>query len=93
MAISADAAAAKQQVDNLGEQDKRAVVRELNAEIFPTGEGSRTLIWVILIAGLLAIAVVALLVASNEKNSDAYIAVSTLVIGGIIGLFSKSPVA
>lgn len=92
MAMSAEASAAKDRVAGLDVKEKKAVVRELNAEIFPTGEGSRTLIWVILIVGLLAIAIVALIVASSEKNSDAYLAVTTLVIGGIIGLFSKSPV-
>lgn len=91
--LSEDARSAKAQVQDLDPEEKKVVVRELNESIFPKSDWQRTILWAILIIGLIAIAIIAIFVGAAEDDADAYIAITTLVVGGVIGLFSKSPVS
>jgi hypothetical protein len=95
VALSNEAVNAKSAVQSLtDENEKKQVVEQLNSETFPTDNAGRTLIWVILLVGLFVIAGAAIIAAANlgsDKDPSAYIAVTSAVVAGVIGLFAKSP--
>lgn len=94
-ALSDSAQQAKNGVTSISDPDeKKKVVQQLNAEMFPTGDDNRTLIWVVLLVGLFLIAIISIFVAANlskGKDGTAYVAVTSAVVAGVFGLFAKSP--
>ena len=99
MTLSDEAARAANQINSLATDDeKKAAVQEvkaLNPGLFPSDNSGRTAIWVVLLVGLFALgggAIYATVVlALSGKDSAAVIALGTAVVGGVIGLFAKSP--
>ena len=77
------------------ESEKKDVVTQLNAQIFPTGDKYRTQIWMLLLAGLFIIAIGAIIATVildvKDKDGTAVIALASAVVAGVIGLFANPP--
>lgn len=97
-AMSDQARSVVESVENLSVVDKKAVVegvREANPDLFPSGDGGRTTIWMTLLIGLFILGIGALaataFLAYYDKEFSGVIALGTAIVGGVVGLFSKSP--
>ena len=96
--LSAEGAAAAAQVEALPDEQKQAVVEKVvtaNENLFPKGDAGRTRIWLTLLIGLFILGLAALIastaLALKDKDFSAVIALGTAIVGGVIGLFAKSP--
>lgn len=95
IALSAAAKSVSDSIDQLSPEDRRAVGEAHRRDLFPEDDKSRTQIWVVLLIGLfvlgLAAIIGAIVFAMAGKDFAGVIAVGTAIVGGVIGLFSKSP--
>lgn len=100
MQLSSEAATAAEAINALPTEDEKkaavAEVRAMNPGIFPDDNKGRTLIWMTLLIGLFVLGGGAIwatvVLALAGKDFAAIIALGTAVVGGVIGLFAKSPV-
>ncbi len=96
--LSTAGAEAAAQIEALPDDQKKAAVEKVltaNEHLFPSGDKFRTEIWMTLLIGLFALGLAALIatvvLALKDKDFSAVIALGTAIVGGIIGLFAKSP--
>lgn len=89
---------AASQIDALPREQKKAAVAQVlaaNPDLFPTGDGDRTRLWLTLLVGLqvLGLAALAATVVLSLEGEDvsAVVALVTAIVGGLIGLFARSP--
>ena len=77
--------------------DGAAQTKAIDAVIQPPGEQTANLLWKILIAGLVALAAIALLgvilLPALDKSADPAVTAFTALLTGLIGFFAPSPVA
>lgn len=99
-ALSSQAKEAVERLSALPEEEIKGAVDEVrtaNPSLFPADDGKRTIIWMTLLIGLFVLGITAVIgtvyLAMADKDSAAVIALGTAVVGGVIGLFSKSPVS
>ena len=96
--LSTEGAAAAAQIEALPDEEKKAAVQKVmaaNESLFPAGDEGRTTIWMTLLIGLFVLGISALIatviLALKGKDFSAVIALGTAIVGGVIGLFAKSP--
>lgn len=89
---------AVQQIENLSADEKAAAVKQVlhaNPGMLPTSDKHKAILWVTLLGGLFLIALVAIgcgvLLAMNNEDSTALLAIASAVVAGAIGLFSNPP--
>ncbi|MHC5557684.1 hypothetical protein [Kocuria sp. U4B] len=95
------------QIETLAPEEKRAVVRALVTnddqarddikDLFPKNDWFRFILWMTLLLGLFSI-VLRLIYAiidaiETERDVTVLVALATTALGGILGLFAKSPVS
>ena len=98
--LSNEAKEAVQKLSALPSEEIKGAVDEVktaNPSLFPVDDGKRTIIWMTLLIGLFVLGITAVIgtvyLAVAGKDFAAVIALGTAVVGGVIGLFSKSPVS
>jgi len=98
--LSTAAHDAFKQVNDLGDDDKKSAAQallEANPDLFPKSDKARLRIWLTLVIGLFVLAITAVIastvLALNGKDFSAVISLGTAVVGGLVGLFAKSPTA
>lgn len=83
----------------VGDDKARAAkaIKQANPDLFPVSDPARTRIWMTLLIGMFALGIVAVIastiLAMNGKDFSAVIALGSGVVGGLVGLFAKSPTA
>jgi len=81
------------EVQNLPIDEQKALVQEANKNL-PRGDLPKTLLWVILLLGLFAIAIICVVAGANiatDKDSAPFFLIATAVVSGTLGLFASSP--
>lgn len=77
-------------------QEKKEAVDAV-ASMWPTGDRSKTMIWMTVLIGLIVIGLMALMSSAwllhDGKDATAIVAVASAVVAGVFGLFAKSPAA
>ena len=72
-------------------------VQRLNKDLWTTGDAHRTRLWLTLLGGLFAIAIVAIIcavyLAAKGEDATALVALASAVVAGVIGLFANPPTA
>jgi|BarGraNGADG00312_1021997.scaffolds.fasta_scaffold81013_1 hypothetical protein len=98
-ALSNEAKDVVQRISALPSEEIKGAVEEVrtaNPNLFPVDDGQRTVIWMTLLIGLFVLGITSILgtvyLAVAGKEFAAVIALGTAVVGGVLGLFSKSPV-
>jgi uncharacterized membrane protein len=98
MPLSPEAEGASVAIDALPEDEKRVVVTQIleaNPDWIPKGDQAKERLWMILLVGLFAVALVALVCAVvlvlNQADSGGAFVVVGAVVAGAVGLFSKNP--
>lgn len=80
--------------------EQKEVVNQIltaNRDLWPANDADKTRIWQLLLGGLFAVALVAIICTvvlearDSENDTTALIAVTSAVIAGVIGLFSNPP--
>ena len=84
--------------NRLAPAEKKKVVEETmaaNPELFPSGDRYKTQLWLTLLGGLFLLALVAIIcavvLATEDKDATALVALASAVVAGVIGLFSNPP--
>ena len=81
------------------EEQKEVIhqVQRLNKDLWTTGDAHRTRLWLTLLGGLFAIAIVAIIcgvyLAAKGEDATALVAIASAVVAGVIGLFANPPTA
>ena len=97
MELGQEGQAAVSAIRDLPASQKQEAAKALAAdpELFPKGDTGKTMIWMTLVIGLFVVVLAALSwsakLALDDKDTSAFIAVATTAVGGLIGLFAKSP--
>ena len=89
-----------QAVEALPPDERKAVVKEVltaNPGMITGGDRYRTQLWLTLLGGLFLLALVAIIcavvLATEDKDATALVALASAVVAGVIGLFSNPPTA
>ena len=97
-ALSTEGQQALYATSNLAQDEKRQVVEEIltaNPDLWPTGDKNKTILWITLLGGLFLLALVAIIcavvLAMDDNDATALVALATAVVAGVIGLFSNPP--
>ena len=98
MPLSPEAQGASVAIDALPEEEKRVLVAQIleaNPEWIPIDERTKARLWMTLLLGLIAVAIISLIAAVvlilNEADSGAAFVVVGAVVAGLIGLYSRGP--
>jgi hypothetical protein len=80
--------------------EQKEVINQIltaNKDLWPVNEAEKTRIWMLLLGGLFAVALVAIICTviletrSSTNDTTALIAITSAVVAGVIGLFSNPP--
>lgn len=75
--------------------EQQAVAEQLDPELFPKDDKSKTQIWMLLLGGLFVIAIAAIVASVildvKGKDDTAVVALASAVVAGVIGLFASPP--
>ena len=89
---------AVQAVEALPPAEKEAAIKEVltaNPGLIPSGDKYKTQLWMALLGGLFGVALVAIIcaviLAKEDKDVTALVALASAVVAGVIGLFSNPP--
>ena len=97
-ALSHDGEQALDATNRLTPEEKRKVVEEVltaNPGLLPSGDKYKVQLWLTLLGGLFLLALTAIIcaviLAVEDKDTTALVALASAVVAGVIGLFSNPP--